>query len=99
MISEIAVSHTSLLCRLRTLVLVLYYIYTYRDGGLRQLLFTVLLPIIKLSIFSTEESRKPPSPNSTCIKELSTLLYKQRRSQPATTTTTTTRIETTEPYP
>ena len=33
-------------------------------------------------------------------KELSTLLYKQRRSQPATaTTTTTTRIETTEPYP
>ena len=38
--SEIAVSHTSLLCRLGTPVLVLYYIYTYRDLGLRQLLFT-----------------------------------------------------------
>ena len=62
--SEIAVSHTSLLCRLGTPVLVLYYIYTYRDLGLRQLLFTELLPIFKLSIFSTGESRKPRSTNS-----------------------------------
>ena len=66
--SAIAVSHTSLLCRLGTPVLVLYYIYTYRDLGLRQLLFTVLLPIFKLSIFSTGESRKPGSPNSTYVR-------------------------------
>ena len=68
MISEIAVSHTSS-CMVRgTLVLVLYYTYTYRDLGLRQLLFTELLPIFKLSIFSTGESRKPGSPNSTYVR-------------------------------
>ena len=53
MISEIAVSHTSS-CMVRgTLVLVLYYSYTYREPINRILLFTVLLPIQLLSIFNS----------------------------------------------
>ena len=55
--SEIAVSHTSS-CMVRgTLVLVLYYTYTYREPINRILLFTVLLPIQLLSISNLLELR------------------------------------------
>ena len=53
MISEIAVPHTSS-CMVRgTVVLVLYYSYTYWDPKLRKVLFTVVLPIFLLSISGT----------------------------------------------
>ena len=57
MISEIAVPHTSS-CMVRgTVVLVLYYSYTYWDPKLRKVLFTVVLPIFLLSISGTLERR------------------------------------------
>ena len=57
MISEIAVSHTSSCMVPGTLVLVLYYTYTYQDPKLCQVHFTVVLPIFLLSISGTLERR------------------------------------------